>query len=62
MQSAEAVLEMVYAHQIATPGILHAMEIRMQVLIQEMADLWYEGVHDSRILSSIWNQRGGYMD
>ncbi|KAJ5530569.1 hypothetical protein N7527_003962 [Penicillium freii] len=55
MQSTEVVLEMADTHQIATPGIIHAMVVRMKVLIQEMAELWYERVHHSRILSSIWD-------
>ncbi|CRL20713.1 unnamed protein product [Penicillium camemberti] len=62
MQDAQGILRLAHTYdQSPTASTLHAMEQRMQLLLHEMADLRYEGVHDSRILSAIWDQTGEYM-
>lgn len=62
MQDVQGILRLAHTYdQSPTASILHAMEQRMQLLLHEMADLWYEGVHDSRIMSAIWDQTSEYM-
>lgn len=60
VNTAQAILGMSYTHRLPTATLLEGVEARMQVLVGEMVDLRCEEVHNSRILSSIWDQTGEY--
>ncbi|KAJ5680967.1 hypothetical protein N7536_012106 [Penicillium majusculum] len=60
MNTAQTIMGMSYTHRFPPATLLEGIEARMQVVVGEMVDLRCEEVHNSRILSSIWDQTGKY--